>query len=162
KSPAFALRRSRNCCCTDSPRPAGGEGLGVRARNFSMPPANFSASTLTQAQPLPPARLTTSASSSICLRENFSAAPLALSARTAHAAQVAPDRTVLAAPRDRQNLLVHVGRLRERVPLPQGHRARHQVIACPFRRALAHQRRLDLVEDLSVKVVADDLVDPMP
>ena len=76
-------------------------------------------------------------------------------------AQAAGDLEVLVVPGHHEQLLVELRTLRQGVPLAVVEPARDEVVAGPFRGALAEQWRLDFQEALGVQVVADHLAQPV-
>ena len=68
--------------------------------------------------------------------------------------------TVIA--RAHQQLFKKLRRLRKRIEVARMHTARHQIISCSFRCALAEHRSLDLNEAFFIHKVADALCDFAP
>ena len=77
-------------------------------------------------------------------------------------AQAARDLEVLVVPRDHQQLLIQLRRLRQGEQLPVEHAARHQVVARALGRGLAQKWRFDLEELPRVEEVADEFADAVP
>jgi hypothetical protein len=74
-------------------------------------------------------------------------------------AEAARDLEVAVHAADHQQLLQLLGRLRQRVELARVEAAGHQIVARALRRALDHDRRLDLDEAARGEEVADELHD---
>ena len=72
------------------------------------------------------------------------------------------DLEVAIHPRDHQDLLEDLRRLRQREELARMDAARHQIVARAFGRRLRQNRRLDLPEAFGVEILADRQRDAMP
>jgi hypothetical protein len=76
-------------------------------------------------------------------------------------AEALADLHVAVHPRDHEDLLEQLRRLRKRKELAGMHTARHEVVARAFRRGLGENRRLDLEEAVVVEVPAHDRRQPV-